>query len=113
MIALADGFGFGAQNAYFLRLPMIGRLPSSRSLSILSFIKKMAEMLGPLTFALAMGFPGGSGLLWMGILFLGASALAALTAGRGSGGAVGTALPSAHTDCPQGEGPPALQGTGS
>jgi predicted MFS family arabinose efflux permease len=79
IIAFADGFGFGAQNSYFLRLPMISRLPTSRSLSVLSFIKKMSEMLGPLAFAVAIGFPGGSGVLWMGLLFLAALIIAVLT----------------------------------
>jgi MFS family permease len=87
IIAFADGFGFGAQNGYFLRLPLISHLPSSRSLSILSFIKKMTEMLGPLAFAVAIGFPGGSGVLWMGLLFLGAATVAVLSAGGGANSA--------------------------
>ncbi len=106
IIAFADGFGFGAQNGYFLRLPLISRLPSSRSLSILSFIKKMTEMLGPLAFAVAIGFPGGSGVLWMGLLFLGAAIMAVLTAGGGAIGADSPALKIDRLPDAQGEGAP-------
>jgi predicted MFS family arabinose efflux permease len=69
IIGMGDGFGAGVQNSYFLALPAIARLPSSRSLSWLSFLKKIAAMLGPITFALAMNFPGRRGVLVMGILF--------------------------------------------
>ncbi|MDR0409491.1 MAG: MFS transporter [Spirochaetaceae bacterium] len=70
IIGMGDGFGAGVQNNYFLTLPIISRLPSSRSLSWLSFLKKMAAMLGPISFALAMNFPGRTGILVMGILFM-------------------------------------------
>jgi len=70
IIALADGFGFGAQNTGFLALPAMSRLPASRSLSWLSFFKKMAAMPGPIIFALAMNFPNRIGILSMGLLFL-------------------------------------------
>jgi predicted MFS family arabinose efflux permease len=69
IIGMGSGFGAGVQNSYFLAIPAISRLPSSRSLSWLSFLKKMAAMLGPITFALAMNFPGRRGILTMGILF--------------------------------------------
>ncbi|MDR0453019.1 MAG: MFS transporter, partial [Treponema sp.] len=69
VIGMGSGFGAGVQNSYFLAFPAISRLPSSRSLSWLSFLKKMAAMLGPITFALAMNFPGRQGILAMGILF--------------------------------------------
>jgi predicted MFS family arabinose efflux permease len=69
-IGLADGFGFGSQNNFFLAMPFISRLSSSRSLSWLSFLKKLAEMVGPVSFAVAMSFPDSRGILIMGILFL-------------------------------------------
>jgi MFS family permease len=69
IIGMGDGFGFGVQNSYFLSLPAISRLPSSRSLSWLSFLKKMGAMLGPVTFALVMNFPNRKGILMMGLLF--------------------------------------------
>jgi predicted MFS family arabinose efflux permease len=69
IIGMGAGFGAGIQNSYFLALPAVSRLPSSRSLSWLSFLKKMGAMLGPITFALAMNFPGRRGILVMGILF--------------------------------------------
>jgi predicted MFS family arabinose efflux permease len=73
IIALGDGFGFGAQNNYFLAIPCMSRLPESRALSILSFLKKLAEMAGPLTFAAVMGLSAAArppfGVLLMGVLF--------------------------------------------
>jgi MFS family permease len=75
-IGMADGFGFGAQNNFFLAMPFVARLSSSRALSWLSFLKKMAEMLGPICFALALGFSNGTGILVMGIAFLIMAALA-------------------------------------
>jgi predicted MFS family arabinose efflux permease len=78
IIGMGDGFGAGVQNSYFISLPAISRLSSSRGLSWLSFLKKMAAMLGPISFALAMNLPGRSGILGMGILF----ALMALFASR-------------------------------
>jgi predicted MFS family arabinose efflux permease len=78
IIGMGDGFGAGVQNSYFLALPAISRLPSSRSLSWLSFLKKIAAMLGPISFALVMNFPDRRGILGMGILF----ALMALFAAR-------------------------------
>jgi predicted MFS family arabinose efflux permease len=76
LIAMGDGFGFGAQNNYFLAIPAMTRLSGSRSLSWLSFFKKLAEMAGPIAFALTMGIPNRNGILVMGILF-GIMALAA------------------------------------
>jgi predicted MFS family arabinose efflux permease len=70
IIGMGDGFGSGVQNSYFLSLPAVSRLPSIRSLSWLSFLKKMAAMLGSVGFALAMSLPGTSGILGMGVLFL-------------------------------------------
>jgi MFS family permease len=79
LIGMGDGFGFGVQNSYFLALPAVSRLPSTRSLSLLSFLKKIAAMLGPVTFVLAMNVPGRKGILAMGIIF----AMMAFAACRG------------------------------
>jgi predicted MFS family arabinose efflux permease len=68
LIAMGDGFGFGAQNNFFLAIPVMTRMPGSRSLSWLSFFKKFAGMLGPLAFALLMLIPGNKGLLILGVL---------------------------------------------
>jgi predicted MFS family arabinose efflux permease len=78
IIGMGAGFGSGVQNSCFLSLPAISQLPSSRSLSWLSFLKKMGAMLGPITFTLAMNFPARRGILVMGILF----AIMALAASR-------------------------------
>jgi predicted MFS family arabinose efflux permease len=80
IIGMGAGFGAGVQNSYFLALPAISRLSASRSLSWLSFLKKMGAMLGPISFALAMNFPGRRGILVMGILF---AAMAVLASRRG------------------------------
>ncbi|MDR2494038.1 MAG: MFS transporter [Spirochaetaceae bacterium] len=69
LMGMADSFGFGVQNDYFLSLPLISGLPASRALSILSLLKKLAEILGPLTFALAISMPERRGVLLLGILF--------------------------------------------
>ena len=81
IIGLADGFGFGAQNDYFLALPFMSKIPASRALSILSFLKKLAAMLGPIVFALGLNFRGTQGVLMIGILIL-AMALLAIPAAK-------------------------------
>ena len=61
LLGTADSFGFGVQNNYFLSLSSVRRLGASKSLSVLSFIKKMLEMVGPLVFAavIVLGFQTG------------------------------------------------------
>lgn len=89
LIALADSFGFVAQNNYFLSMDGVRRLGESRSLSYLSFLKKMAEMLGPILFALTLT-PRAVLLVGLGILalvavfWLGARMLGAGGRGRAS-----------------------------
>ena len=74
-LAVADSFGFSVQNNYFLALPSVKRMGASRSLSYLSFLKKMTEMLGPSVFAvvLVLGYEKGVGLL--GLIFVMAAIL--------------------------------------
>ncbi|MBO5092795.1 MAG: MFS transporter [Lachnospiraceae bacterium] len=74
-LAVADSFGFSVQNNYFLALPSVRRMGASRSLSYLSFLKKMSEMLGPTVFALALILGYEPGVRFLGILFLAAAAL--------------------------------------
>lgn len=64
-LAVADSFGFSVQNNYFLALPSVKRMGASKSLSYLSFLKKITEMLGPTVFALvlALGYETGVSLL--------------------------------------------------
>ena len=61
LLGTADSFGFGVQNNYFLSLSAIKRLGASKSLSVLSFLKKMLEMIGPMVFAgvITLGFQAG------------------------------------------------------
>jgi len=68
LLGMADSFGFGVQNNYFLELPAIKKLGASRSLSILSFIKKILEMTGPLVFAfmITIGYQAGIRYLAVG-----------------------------------------------
>ncbi len=54
LLGSADSFGFGVQNNYFLGLPAVKRLGASKSLSVLSFIKKILEMAGPIVFAVVI-----------------------------------------------------------
>ena len=77
LLGSADSFGFGVQNNYFLDLPAVKRMGASKSLSVLSFIKKMFEMAGPLVFAAAItaGYQPGikimaSAFAIMAVLFL-------------------------------------------
>lgn len=69
-LAVADSFGFTVQNNYFLALPSVKRMGASKSLSYLSFLKKITEMLGPSVFAtmLVLGYEKGVALL--GIIFV-------------------------------------------
>ena len=61
LLGTADSVGFGVQNNYFLALPAVRNLGASKSLSVLSFIKKLLEMAGPLVFAgiMVMGYQAG------------------------------------------------------
>ncbi len=61
LLGTADSFGFGVQNNYFLSFPAIKALGASKSLSVLSFIKKILEMTGPLIFAgiIVIGYQAG------------------------------------------------------
>ena len=69
-LAVADSFGFSVQNNYFLALPSVKRMDPGRSLSYLSLLKKITEMLGPSVFALVLvlGYERCVGLL--GTVFL-------------------------------------------
>ncbi|MCR5735554.1 MAG: MFS transporter [Lachnospiraceae bacterium] len=65
LLGTADSAGFGVQNNFFLMLPAVKRLGQGRSLSVLSFLKKIMEMLGPFVFAavIVIGFQSGIRLL--------------------------------------------------
>ena len=74
-LGVADSFGFSAQNNYFLAIPSVRKMGASKSLSYLSFLKKITEMMGPTFFSIAIltGYERGAGLL--GIIFLAALVL--------------------------------------
>lgn len=74
-LAVADSFGFSVQNNYFLSLPSVKQMGASKSLSYLSLLKKVTEMLGPSIFAfvLVLGYEAGVGML--GVIFMGAMLL--------------------------------------
>lgn len=65
LLGTADSVGFGVQNNYFLALPAVRKLGASRSLSVLSFIKKLLEMAGPFVFAavIVLGYQAGIRML--------------------------------------------------
>ena len=69
LLGTADSFGFGVQNNYFLELPSIKRMGAAMSLSVLSFIKKMLEMIGPLVFAFAVSVGFQQGIRYMAVTF--------------------------------------------
>lgn len=78
ILGFSDSFGFVAQNNYFLALPLVHRLGESKSLSVLSLIKKLLEMTGPIFFGLA--FAGGTGgVLVIGIVCVAAALLFAVS----------------------------------
>lgn len=68
-LGLADSFGFGVQNNYFLALPAVASMNSGKSLSYLSFLKKITEMLGPTAYSVAILLGFERGLTAMGLLF--------------------------------------------
>ena len=78
-LGAADSFGFGVQNNYFLALPAIASMNSGRSLSCLSFLKKITEMLGPTVYSVAILLGFERGLTALGVLFLGAVVCYVLT----------------------------------
>jgi predicted MFS family arabinose efflux permease len=74
-LAVGDSFGFSVQNNYFLALPSVKRMGASRSLSYLSFLKKLTEMLGPTVFALVIVIGFEQGVRLLGAVFAAAVAL--------------------------------------
>ena len=78
-LAVADSFGFSVQNNYFLALPFVKQMGASRSLSYLSFLKKITEMLGPTVFALVIVLGYEAGLRLLGVLFVAAVFAFAIT----------------------------------
>lgn len=78
-LGVADSFGFGAQNNYFLAMPAIANMNSGRSLSCLSFLKKITEMLGPTAYSVVILLGYERGLTAMGTLFLAAVVCYVLT----------------------------------
>ncbi|MBE5847117.1 MAG: MFS transporter [Lachnospiraceae bacterium] len=70
LLGLADSFGFAAQNNYFLKFEAMKSLGESVAMSVLSFIKKMAEMLGPIVFGLVIAEGTGMAVAMLGIIFL-------------------------------------------
>ena len=69
-LAVADSFGFSVQNNYFLALPSVKRMGASKSLSYLSFLKKITEMLGPTVFALVLVLGYEAGVRLLGSVFV-------------------------------------------
>lgn len=69
LMGTADSFGFGVQNKYFLDMPSIKRMGAAMSLSVLSFVKKMLEMIGPLVFAFAVSAGFQQGIRYMSVTF--------------------------------------------
>lgn len=69
LLGTADSFGFGVQNNYFLEIPSVKRMGAAMSLSVLSFIKKMLEMTGPLVFAFAVATGFQQGIRYLSVSF--------------------------------------------
>ena len=78
-LGVADSFGFGVQNNYFLALPAVANMNSGKSLSYLSFLKKITEMLGPTAYSMAILLGYERGLVAMGGLFIAAIVLYVVT----------------------------------
>ncbi len=79
LLGIADSFGFGVQNNYFLALPAVANMNSGKSLSYLSFLKKITEMLGPTVYSMAILLGYERGLVAMGGLFIAAIVLYVVT----------------------------------
>ena len=69
LLGTADSFGFGVQNTCFLKLPAVRKLGPSKSLSLLSFTKKMLEISGPFIFAAALSLGYRTGIVILGTTF--------------------------------------------
>ena len=69
LMGTADSFGFGVQNKYFMDMPSVKRMGAAMSLSVLSFVKKMLEMIGPMVFAFAVSAGFQQGIRYMAITF--------------------------------------------
>lgn len=91
-LGLADCFGFGVQNNYFLAFPAVVSMGESRSLSYLSFLKKITEMLGPMAYAAAIMLGFERGLVVMGCAFLASACLYAAMEYFSRRGALGKSL---------------------
>ncbi|WP_028324942.1 MFS transporter [Desulfatirhabdium butyrativorans] len=75
LLGIADSFGFAVQNNYFLNFEYARLTGESHALSLISLIKKLAEMLGPIAFGLTFLSSGFNGITVMGFVFLGATIL--------------------------------------
>lgn len=88
LMSIADSFGYLEQARLFFASVGTQGISPVASMSALSVIKKLAETLGPVTFALCMSFP--YGVCYMGIaIFVLAAAFVALTRRRISPGQEG------------------------
>lgn len=75
LLGVADSFGFAIQNNYFLNFEYARLAGEGHALSLISLIKKLAEMLGPIAFGLTFLASGFNGITVMGMIFLGATLL--------------------------------------
>ncbi|MGX8714493.1 MAG: MFS transporter [Lachnospiraceae bacterium] len=69
LLGTADSFGFGVQNNFFLDLPAVSKMERSVSLSLLSFIKKLLEMTGPMAFAAVIMIGYQRGIMILAVTF--------------------------------------------
>ncbi|MDR2481501.1 MAG: MFS transporter [Spirochaetaceae bacterium] len=70
VVAFAEAFCLSAQNDFFLSLPFMSKMPSSKAFSLMSLMKKLSAMLGPIIFAFGLSFPNNQGTLIIGICVL-------------------------------------------
>jgi predicted MFS family arabinose efflux permease len=69
LMGLTESFCVTAQNEFFLRLPFVDQLGEDRAVGYFEFFSKIAETIGPMTFAMALVL-GTRGLTFLGVAII-------------------------------------------
>jgi len=70
MLGVADSIGAIAQNTFYLNLESTQKLGAGKALAITGLVKKMGQMLGPITFSWIITGEGITGIGWIGASYV-------------------------------------------
>jgi predicted MFS family arabinose efflux permease len=93
VLGIADSFGMVSQNNYFLGLPAVRREGVGKALGLLSIMKKLGQMVGPLALGALLGLGMARGMGLTGVLLLICTILFALVSRGVANRAGGSSIP--------------------